>query len=81
VITDWIYSSKVSLWKVKSIDTLVPIHQAQLLTYLRLAGLPVGLVINFNVDQLVKGIKRVINPRANEIEAEAVRLAAKSGLP
>ena len=60
--------------EVKAIDTLVPIHQAQLLTYLRLAGLPVGLVINFNVDQLVKGIKRVINPRANEIEAEAVRL-------
>ena len=37
--------------------------QAQLLTYLRLVGLPVGLVVNFNVDQLVKGVKRVINPR------------------
>ena len=67
--------------EVKALDTLAPIHQAQLLTYLRLAGLPVGLVINFNVDQLVKGIKRVINPRANEIDAEAVRLAAKGGLP
>jgi len=60
--------------EVKALDTLAPIHQAQLLTYLRLAGLPVGLVINFNVDQLVKGIKRVINPRANAIEAAAVRL-------
>jgi GxxExxY protein len=58
--------------EVKAIDTLAPSHQAQLLTYLRLAGLPVGLVINFNVDQLVKGIKRVINLRANE--ADAVRL-------
>ena len=58
--------------EVKALDTLAPIHQAQLLTDLRLAGLPVGLVINFNVDQLVKGIKRVINPRANE--ADAVRL-------
>ena len=60
--------------EVKALDKLAPIHQAQLLTYLRLAGLPVGLVINFNVDQLVKGIKRVINPRANEIGSEAVRL-------
>ena len=60
--------------EVKAIDSLVSLHQAQLLTYLRLAGLPIGLLINFNVDQLVKGIKRVINPRANEIKTEAVRL-------
>jgi GxxExxY protein len=58
--------------EVKALDTLGPIHQAQLLTYLRLAELPVGLVINFNVDQLVKGIRRVINPRAREMEAEAL---------
>ena len=39
--------------KVKSIAEVLPIHLAQLLTYLRLTALPVGLVINFNVDQLV----------------------------
>ena len=50
--------------EVKALDAVLPIHQAQLLTYLRLTELPVGLVINFNVEQLVKGVKRVINPRA-----------------
>ena len=58
--------------EVKSIAEVLPIHQAQLLTYLRLVELPVGLVINFNVDQLVKGVKRVINPRWDK--AAAVRL-------
>ena len=60
--------------EVKSIAEVLPIHQAQLLTYLRLIGLPVGLVINFNVDRLVMGVKRVINPRWNEEEVAAVRL-------
>jgi len=50
--------------EVKALAVVLPIHQAQLLTYLKLAGLPVGLVINFNVDQLVKGVRRVINPHA-----------------
>ena len=60
--------------EVKSIADVLPIHQAQLLTYLRLIGLPVGLVINFNVDRLVKGVKRVINPRWNDERVAAVRL-------
>jgi GxxExxY protein len=41
--------------EVKAIAEVLPIYQAQVLTYLRLANLPVGLVINFNVDKLVKG--------------------------
>ena len=61
--------------EVKAIAEVLPIHQAQVLTYLRLANLPVGLVINFNVDKLVKGVKRVINPRWDEAKAAAVRLA------
>ena len=52
--------------EVKAINALLPIHQAQLLTYLKLADLPVGLVINFEVERLVAGVKRVINPRWNE---------------
>jgi|SRR5688572_3964598 GxxExxY protein len=60
--------------EVKSIAEVLPIHQAQLLTYLRLTALPVGLVFNFNVDQLVKGVKRVINPRWDEAKVAAVRL-------
>ena len=60
--------------EVKAMEAVLPVHQAQLLTYLKLTGLPVGLVINFNVDQLVKGIKRVINPRPDAEKAAAVRL-------
>jgi len=44
--------------EVKSVETLLPIHEAQLLTYLRLAGKRVGLLINFNVPVLKKGIIR-----------------------
>jgi GxxExxY protein len=47
--------------EVKSAAVLQPIHQAQLLTYLRLLGAPVGLLINFNVPKLTDGVKRVIN--------------------
>jgi len=47
--------------ELKSIDALLPIHQAQLLTYLKLTGLKLGLLINFNVPVLKDGIKRVVN--------------------
>jgi GxxExxY protein len=50
--------------EVKSLAAVLPVHQAQLLTYLKLTELPVGLLINFNVPKLVSGVKRVINPRA-----------------
>jgi GxxExxY protein len=44
----------------KAVDTLQPIHEAQLLTYLKLGGWTVGLLINFNVPVLRDGIKRVV---------------------
>lgn len=44
--------------ELKSIDQLAPIHEAQLLTYLRLSGYPVGLLINFNVIKLTDGVIR-----------------------
>ena len=47
--------------EVKAVDQLVPIHQAQLLSYLKLSNLQVGLLINFNVKVLKQGIKRVVN--------------------
>jgi GxxExxY protein len=46
--------------EVKSVDVLAPIHDAQLLTYLRLGGWRLGLLINFNVEVLKKGIHRKI---------------------
>ena len=46
--------------EVKSVDKLAPIHSAQLLTYLRLAGVSVGLLLNFNVKLLPEGIVRKV---------------------
>lgn len=47
--------------EIKSVDTLNEIHLAQVLTYLKINNSKIGLLINFNVLQLVKGVKRVIN--------------------
>jgi GxxExxY protein len=47
--------------EVKSVDELAPIHSAQLLSYLRLSGCKVGLLINFNVEVLKHGIRRLAN--------------------
>ena len=49
--------------EVKSAAALLPVHQAQLLTYMQLTDCPVGLLINFNVPRLMDGVKRLINPR------------------
>ena len=49
--------------EVKSVAGLLPVHEAQLLTYLNLSAHPAGLLINFNVSKLVDGVKRVINPK------------------
>lgn len=47
--------------EVKALDALHPVHEAQLLSYLRLSGCKVGLLINFNVKMLKTGIRRVVN--------------------
>ena len=44
--------------EIKSVEALTPIHEAQLLTYLKLGGWSVGLLINFNVEVLKTGIRR-----------------------
>jgi GxxExxY protein len=49
--------------ELKSVETLLPIHKTQLLSQLRLTNLPVGLLINFNVEHLVDGVKRIVNSR------------------
>jgi hypothetical protein len=46
--------------EIKSVETLLPIHQAQILTYMRLSKVPLGLLINFNVTKLRNGIKRFV---------------------
>jgi GxxExxY protein len=47
--------------EVKSVEKIIPIHKSQLLTYLRLKDLWLGLLINFNVELLRDGIRRVLN--------------------
>jgi GxxExxY protein len=46
------------LVEIKAIDSLMPVHDAQLLTYLRLGGWKIGLLINFNVELLKRGLRR-----------------------
>ena len=47
--------------ELKAVENVLPIHEAQLLTYLKLSGLTLGLLINFNVAMLKQGIKRIVN--------------------
>ena len=49
----------VVIIEIKSVDMLAPIHQAQLLTYLKLSGLRLGLLMNFNVTLFKQGLKRI----------------------
>ncbi|MBN2018887.1 MAG: GxxExxY protein [Sedimentisphaerales bacterium] len=52
---------KCVIIEIKAVDVLVPIHKAQLLSYLKLSGCKVGLLINFNAKILSDGIVRVVN--------------------
>ena len=49
------------LLELKAVESLAPIHEAQMLTYLKLSKLKIGLIINFNVPVLKNGIKRLVN--------------------
>ena len=47
--------------EIKAVERLVPIHEAQLLSYLKSTGLRVGLLVNFHAELLRKGIRRMVN--------------------
>lgn len=57
---DLIIDQKVIL-EIKSVERLLPVHFKQLLTYLRLADMKLGLLINFNEVRVIKGIHRIVN--------------------
>lgn len=57
---DMLIEGKV-LVELKSVENLAPVHFAQTLTYLRLSGIKLGLLINFNVALLKDGLHRVVN--------------------
>ena len=56
---DFVVAGKVIV-ELKAVDKIDPVHEAQLLTYLKLTGCRVGLLINFNVAMLKRGIKRMV---------------------
>jgi GxxExxY protein len=56
---DLMVDSKVII-EVKSVDAINPVHLAQVMTYLKLSGCRIGFLINFNVESLKDGIKRII---------------------
>ena len=58
--SDLIINNKVVV-EVKSVETISPVHPKILLTYLKLTGISVGLLINFNEAVLKNGIKRIVN--------------------
>jgi len=47
--------------ELKTVEAIAPIHEAQMLTYLKLRDLRIGLIINFNVRLLVEGVRRLVN--------------------
>lgn len=51
--------------ELKAIEIVMPVHKAQLLSYLKMSGYKLGLLMNFNVPRLVDGIKRIINSSAS----------------
>jgi GxxExxY protein len=54
------------LIEVKSVERILPVHKAQLLSYMKLLNIPVGLLINFHESTLKNGISRLILPGANQ---------------
>ncbi|MEN8198601.1 MAG: GxxExxY protein [Thermodesulfobacteriota bacterium] len=57
---DMLVDKKVVV-ELKAVERLIPVHDAQMLTYLKLGGWPIGLLINFNVPTLKNGIKRLVH--------------------
>ena len=57
---DFIIDNKVII-ELKSIEALAPVHYKQVLTYLKLTNLKLGLLVNFNVDLIKNGIHRIVN--------------------
>lgn len=60
---DLIVSEKIII-EVKSIEQTKPVHRAQILTYLKLTGYPLGLLINFGQEKLINGFQRFANGEA-----------------
>ena len=67
--------------EIKSVDAICPIHQAQIISYLKLSGRSLGLLINFNVVHLKEGIKRFVNGTGWKELVPEVSVRSVSGFP
>lgn len=54
--------------ELKVVEHVLPVHQAQLLSYLRLTGRPLGLLLNFQVDIMARGLTRIVNDRVDVVQ-------------
>ncbi len=70
---DMIVDSRVIV-EIKAVESLQPIHEAQVLTYLRLTGLHLGLLLNFCVPTLKRGIRRIVLGLPEEYSASSASL-------
>ena len=66
--------------ELKAVEKLLPLHGAQVLTYLKLSGRPVGLLINFNVPHLRQGIRRMVNGYRRENEKDLPSVSSASSV-
>lgn len=66
-----VYVDDCLILELKAVEKVLPIHKAQLLSYMRLLDAPLGLLINFHESRLVDGIHRLILPGANRESTEA----------
>src|SRR3954470_22675639 len=62
--------------ELKAVDHLMPVHEAQVLTYLKLTDLDVGLLVNFNTPVLRRGIRRLVRRGADGVYLARFRTAA-----
>ena len=65
-VLDLLVENEIIL-ELKSVESILPVHEAQLVTYLKLSGKKLGLLINFNVTFLKEGIRRRINGNLNSV--------------
>lgn len=65
--------------ELKTVDKILPVHEAQLYTYLKMSGNPYGLILNFNVKHMRDGIKRMVMTQNNPLRDPASSVLQKEG--
>ena len=77
---DLIVNDRILL-ELKTVERLLPIHEAQVVTYLRLARLPVGLLVNFNVLVLKTGLRRLTPEHPRTFRSSDLPVPTKTSPP